>query len=99
MTWPARKPFAERQLKRWSAQWEKSKTRDVPDVDRLAEILHRNIPEQNEVTLVHGDFHLNNVITDPAEGRIVCRRRLGAVHVGGAARGSRCATRVLAGSR
>ena len=67
----SRKPFAERQLKRWSAQWEKSKTRDVPDVDRLAEILHRNIPEQNEVTLVHGDFHLNNVITDPAEGRIV----------------------------
>ena len=37
----------------------------------MAEILHRNIPEQNEVTLVHGDFHLNNVITDPAEGRIV----------------------------
>lgn len=67
----SRKPFAERQLKRWSAQWEKSKTRDVPDVDRLAEILHRNIPEQNEVTLVHGDFHLNNVITDPVEGRIV----------------------------
>ncbi len=32
----SRKPFAERQLKRWSAQWEKSKTRDVPDVDRLA---------------------------------------------------------------
>ena len=46
----SRKPFAERQLKRWSAQWEKSKTRDVPDVDRLAEILHRNIPEQSEVT-------------------------------------------------
>ncbi|WP_424805990.1 phosphotransferase family protein [Rhodococcus sp. 27YEA15] len=66
-----RKPFAERQLTRWTAQWEKSKTRDIPDIDTLAELLHRNVPEQSEVTLVHGDFHLSNVITDPAEGRIV----------------------------
>jgi aminoglycoside phosphotransferase (APT) family kinase protein len=67
----SRKPFAERQLKRWSAQWEKSKTRDIPDVERLADILQRNIPEQTEVSLVHGDFHLNNIITDPAEGRVL----------------------------
>lgn len=66
----SRKPYAERQLKRWSAQWERSKTREVPDIDALAEILHRNVPEQTEITLVHGDFHLNNVITVPAEGTI-----------------------------
>ncbi|MBM4509333.1 phosphotransferase [Rhodococcus hoagii] len=28
-------------------------------------------PEQTETTLVHGDFHLSNVITSPEEGRVV----------------------------
>ncbi|GAA3193580.1 hypothetical protein GCM10020255_094270 [Rhodococcus baikonurensis] len=64
----------------------------------MAEILHRNIPEQNEVTLVHGDFHLNNVITDPVEGRIVAVVDWELCTLG-AARGSRCTARVLAGSR
>ncbi|MFD4369651.1 phosphotransferase family protein [Rhodococcus sp. NPDC058521] len=66
----SRKPFAARQLKRWSTQWAQSKTRDVPDVDRLADVLQRNIPEQHEVSLVHGDFHLNNVIVAPDEGEV-----------------------------
>ncbi|EOM74901.1 phosphotransferase family protein [Rhodococcus rhodnii] len=65
------KPYAPRQLDRWSAQWEKSRTRDVPEVDELATVLARNVPEQSEVTLVHGDFHLNNVIVDPAEGKVL----------------------------
>ncbi|SDI61007.1 Predicted kinase, aminoglycoside phosphotransferase (APT) family [Rhodococcus triatomae] len=65
------KPYAERQLRRWSAQWEKSRTRDVPAVEELAAVLSRNIPEQSEVALVHGDFHLNNVIVDPDEGEVL----------------------------
>lgn len=65
-----RKPFAARQLKRWSTQWDQSKTRDAPEVERLADVLRRNIPEQTEISLVHGDFHLNNVIVSPAEGEV-----------------------------
>jgi len=60
----SRKPYAERQLKRWSGQWAKSKTRESAGVDQLAERLSAAIPEQREVTLVHGDFHLANVIAD-----------------------------------
>ncbi|MBJ8348105.1 phosphotransferase family protein [Antrihabitans sp. YC2-6] len=64
------KPYAERQLKRWSGQWEKSKTREHKAVEALAKRLHSAIPEQTELTLVHGDFHLSNVITSPADGRV-----------------------------
>lgn len=65
------KPYAQRQLKRWTTQWQQSKSREVPEIDALAERLASNIPEQRELALVHGDFHLNNVITSPADGSIV----------------------------
>lgn len=61
-------PYAARQLKRWSRQWEASRTRDLPALDRLTELLRRTMPEQRELTLVHGDFHIRNVIADPATG-------------------------------
>lgn len=64
------KPYAARQLKRWGGQWEKSKTRESPALDDLTGRLWVHQPPQHELTLVHGDFHLNNLITDPATGRI-----------------------------
>ncbi|WFR71674.1 phosphotransferase family protein [Prescottella defluvii] len=36
------KPYAARQLKRWSAQWAQSRTHDVPAIESLAERLSRN---------------------------------------------------------
>ena len=59
------KPFAARQLRRWRRQWEDSRTRELPAVDELADRLEAAIPEQNELALVHGDFHLLNVIAAP----------------------------------
>ncbi len=64
------KPYAARQIKRWSAQWEQSKTREVPVLERLAAALTDHAPEQTELSLVHGDFHLSNVITG-GDGTIV----------------------------
>ncbi len=55
-----------RQLKRWHAQFEASKTRDVPAVDRVHELLAASIPPQTESTVVHGDFRLGNCIVDTA---------------------------------
>jgi aminoglycoside phosphotransferase (APT) family kinase protein len=59
------KPYAARQLKRWRRQWEESRTRDLPLVDELADRLEAAMPQQRELTLVHGDFHLLNVIAAP----------------------------------
>jgi aminoglycoside phosphotransferase (APT) family kinase protein len=63
-------PYAARQLKRWQGQWERSRTRDIPELDRIAERLRGAIPEQREVTLVHGDFHLRNLIVGPRDGAV-----------------------------
>jgi aminoglycoside phosphotransferase (APT) family kinase protein len=63
--------YAQRQLKRWAGQWEQSKTRDLPDLDDLTRRLIAAAPEQRELTLVHGDFHLRNVITSIQTGDVV----------------------------
>lgn len=67
----SRKPYAARQLKRWAGQWEKSRTRDLPELDDLTRRLGAAIPQQREITLVHGDFHLRNVIADRDSGDLV----------------------------
>lgn len=64
------KPYAARQLKRWRRQFEDSKTRDLPLFGDLADRLEKSAPEQREVTLVHGDYHLLNVILDPDDGSV-----------------------------
>ena len=36
----------------------------------MADRLTAAIPQQQELALVHGDFHVENVITSPADGRV-----------------------------
>lgn len=64
------KSYAQRQLKRWAGQWEQSKTRELPALDDLTRRLVESVPEQHELTLVHGDFHLRNVITSTDTGDV-----------------------------
>lgn len=70
-TLASHQPYAQRQLRRWHRQWEESRTRDLPLVDDLARRLADRAPEQTELSLVHGDFHLMNVITHAEEGDVV----------------------------
>lgn len=65
------KPYAPRQLKRWGGQWEQSKTRELPELDDLTRRLVAAAPEQTEISLVHGDFHLRNVIVSREDGHVV----------------------------
>ena len=64
------KPYAARQLKRWSGQWELSRTRELPALEQLTERLRALEPEPGEVVLVHGDSHLRNVIVDPDDASV-----------------------------
>jgi len=54
--------YGSRQLRRWRRQWEASRTRELPLVERVADRLEASVPEENEVTIVHGDYHLLNTI-------------------------------------
>src|SRR5262249_9751895 len=65
------KPYAQRQLKRWAWQWEMSKTRELPELDDVTRRLTAAAPEQREISLVHGDFHLRNLITSRETGEVV----------------------------
>ena len=58
--------YIERQLKRWSGQWEKSKTREIPLIDRVKDALVARLPEDAVTTIAHGDYRLSNCIMDPA---------------------------------
>jgi aminoglycoside phosphotransferase (APT) family kinase protein len=58
--------YVARQLHRWSGQWEKSKTREVPLVDDVHRRLVARIPEQGPATIVHGDYRLDNMILAPS---------------------------------
>lgn len=64
------KPYGERQLRRWSRQWELSRTRELPELDRLTQRLTEQVPAPGEIALVHGDCHLRNVIIDPQDASV-----------------------------
>jgi aminoglycoside phosphotransferase (APT) family kinase protein len=57
--------FLERQLKRWSRQWESSKTRELPEIEEVERRLRKNPPEQRGVAIVHGDFRFGNMLVSP----------------------------------
>ncbi|MEA2312877.1 MAG: hypothetical protein QOE28_2845 [Solirubrobacteraceae bacterium] len=64
--------FVERQLRRWSKQWEASKSGELPALDGLRDELARTLPPQRAAAIVHGDYRLDNTVLHPtAPGRIV----------------------------
>jgi aminoglycoside phosphotransferase (APT) family kinase protein len=64
--------FLERQLGRWSRQWESSKTADLPALEALRDHLARAVPEQRVEAIVHGDYRLDNTVLHPTKpGEIV----------------------------
>jgi aminoglycoside phosphotransferase (APT) family kinase protein len=65
-----REGYIERQVKRWSTQWEKSKTRELAAIDEVAAALSSRIPVQQGVSIAHGDFRFGNCLTDVVNGRI-----------------------------
>jgi aminoglycoside phosphotransferase (APT) family kinase protein len=65
-----REGYIERQVRRWSSQWENSKTRDLPAVDEVARRLAARMPTQQGVSIAHGDYRFGNCLTDVTTGRI-----------------------------
>lgn len=62
--------FLERQVARWSAQWDASRTEPLPAMEHLREWLPRHLPPDDEAALVHGDYRLGNVLVDPQAPKV-----------------------------
>jgi long-subunit acyl-CoA synthetase (AMP-forming)/aminoglycoside phosphotransferase (APT) family kinase protein len=56
--------YLARQLRRWKAQLDSSRSRDVPDLDALGNRLAAAIPESGTAAIVHGDYRLDNVLVE-----------------------------------
>jgi len=65
-----REGYVERQVKRWTTQWENSKTRELPAIDEVAARLRDRIPVQQGVAIAHGDYRFGNCLTDVQHGRV-----------------------------
>ncbi|MEM8923518.1 MAG: phosphotransferase family protein [Actinomycetota bacterium] len=61
-----RSGYIERQIKRWSGQWEQSKQREIPLIDIVRETLVERVPPEARTTIAHGDYRLSNCMMDPA---------------------------------
>ena len=64
--------YYERQISRWTKQYRASETETLASMERLIEWLPANLPaDDGRVSLVHGDYRLDNMIFHPTEPRII----------------------------
>lgn len=63
--------YVQRQIKRWSQQYEASKTHELPAMDRLIEWLPANAPTEDETAIAHGDFRLGNLMLHPSKPEVI----------------------------
>jgi aminoglycoside phosphotransferase (APT) family kinase protein len=64
--------FMSRQIALWTSQYQAAITRDIPEMDALAEWLLRHTPaESGSSGIFHGDLRLDNMIFHPTEPRVV----------------------------
>jgi aminoglycoside phosphotransferase (APT) family kinase protein len=59
--------YVERQVRRWAEQWERNKTREVPEIYELIRRLNAALPESPAPTIVHGDFRFGNMMLNPKD--------------------------------
>jgi aminoglycoside phosphotransferase (APT) family kinase protein len=67
--------YFDRQIGRWTKQYLASITQPIPEMDRLIEWLPAHIPaiarDEAMVSIVHGDFRLDNLMFHPDEPRVI----------------------------
>jgi aminoglycoside phosphotransferase (APT) family kinase protein len=63
--------YIERQIARWTRQYQTSETEKIEAMDDLIAWLPDNIPPQTSTSIVHGDFRLDNAIFHPTKPTIL----------------------------
>lgn len=57
--------FHERQVSRWSKQLASYQGRDIPELTAAGDWLQQNIPQRWTPAVMHGDYHMFNVLIEP----------------------------------
>jgi len=67
--------YFERQIGRWSKQYVASVTQPIDEMDKLMAWLPANMPssakDESKVSIVHGDYRLDNLMFHPNEPRVL----------------------------
>ncbi len=63
--------YMARQISRWTKQYRASETVPIPAMDRLIEWLGAYTPPEGRVSIVHGDYRMDNLMLHPTQPRAV----------------------------
>ncbi len=63
--------YFQRQVARWIKQYRGAETELIPEMETLIERLPGLIPEDDSVSIAHGDYRLENVMFHPTEPRLI----------------------------
>jgi len=62
--------FVERQVRGWAERWNRAKTEELGEMDRIIRWLQLSLPPSLDRTLVHNDFKLDNVMLHSSADRV-----------------------------
>ncbi|MEH0197313.1 phosphotransferase family protein [Caulobacter sp. CCNWLY153] len=60
-----------RQIDRWTKQYRASETTKIDEMDRLIDWLPASAPADDQTSIVHGDYRLDNMILHPTEPKVI----------------------------
>jgi aminoglycoside phosphotransferase (APT) family kinase protein len=63
--------YFERQIRRWTKQYELARWRDLKDIEKLIEWLPAHLPDDDAARICHGDFRIGNLMFHPTEPRVI----------------------------
>ena len=63
--------YFERQVRRWSSQYQLARWRELPDLDRVAGWLPEHLPPEEPARICHGDFRIGNLMFHPSEPHVI----------------------------
>jgi len=62
--------YFERQVRRWTKQYRAAQTDDLPEVEKLIAWLPATLPRQDRVSIIHGDYRIDNLIYSPGASSV-----------------------------
>ncbi|RUS85487.1 hypothetical protein EGW08_006763 [Elysia chlorotica] len=63
--------YMARNFRRWVTQYEAAKSREIPSMTKLMDWLQNRLPKMEEVSVVHGDFRLDNLLYHPETDEVL----------------------------